>query len=100
MMLPILISVSVAPGSYFFCALAVQASATARSPARPKDLAWLKTEWRIIVLPDVLAEVQAVFLRGSLMSRRLNARAVCTIGAMLPATPWLLFSVVRKMPWL
>src|ERR1700689_2209242 len=59
MMLPILISVSVAPGSYFFCALALLASATARSPARLMDLAWLKTECCIIVLPDVLAAAQS-----------------------------------------
>jgi len=29
---------------------------------------------RIIVLPDVLAEAQAVFLRGSLVSRRIECR--------------------------
>jgi hypothetical protein len=29
---------------------------------------------RIIVLPDVLAEAQAVFLRGSLVSRRIERR--------------------------
>src|SRR5271154_1990855 len=59
MMLPILISVSVAPGSYFFCALAVPASVMARSPARLMDLAWLQTECCIIVLPDVLAAAQS-----------------------------------------
>jgi hypothetical protein len=32
----------------------------------------LKTWVRIIVLPDVLAEAQAVFLRGSLVSRRIE----------------------------
>jgi hypothetical protein len=41
MMLPILISVSVAPGSYFFWALAVPATATASSPASATDLAVL-----------------------------------------------------------
>src|ERR1700676_3553922 len=71
MMLPILISVSVAPGSYFFCALAVLAAATARSPASAIVLAWLKTRCGIIVLPDVLAEAQAVFV-GSLVSRRIE----------------------------
>src|ERR1700704_3356146 len=62
MILPILISVSVAPGSYFFCAWAAPATATARSPASAADLAWLKIRYCIIVLPDVLAEAQAVSL--------------------------------------
>src|SRR5260370_9397344 len=70
MMLPILISVSVAPGSYRFCAWALLASATARTPTRLKDLAWLKTRWCIIVLPDVMAEAQAASLWGSSLSRR------------------------------
>src|ERR1700721_4576922 len=70
MMLPILISVSVAPGSYFFCAWAVLATATATSPASSIDLAWLKTRWCIIVLPDVLTEAQAASLWGSSLSRR------------------------------
>src|SRR5258708_9768852 len=70
MMLPILISVSVAPGSYRFCAWALLASATARTPTRLKDLAWLKTRWCIIVLPDVVAEAQAASLWGSSLSRR------------------------------
>src|ERR1700726_3874828 len=72
MMLPILISVSVAPGSYFFCASAVVATATATSPASSIDLAWLKTRWCIIVLPDVLAEAQAVFVGAALVSRRIE----------------------------
>src|ERR1700726_4387068 len=72
MMLPILISVSVAPGSYFFCAWAVLATATATSPASSIDLAWLKTRWCIIVLPDVLAEAQAVFVGAALVSRRIE----------------------------
>src|SRR5437773_1344601 len=62
MMLPILISVSVAPGSYFFCALAVLATATASSPANATDVAWLKIRSCIIVLPDVLAGAHAVFI--------------------------------------
>src|ERR1700730_1595386 len=70
MMLPILISVSVAPGSYLFCASAVLATATASTAARHKDLAWLKTRWCIIVLPDVLTEAQAASLWGSSLSRR------------------------------
>src|SRR6266550_2443369 len=74
MILPTLISVSVAPGSYFFCAPAVLATDTARSPASAADLTWLKTRWCIIVLPDVLAEAQAVLLWGSLMSRRMECR--------------------------
>src|SRR2546421_10274161 len=53
MMLPILISASVAPGSYFFCALAVPASAIASSPANAMEAVWFKTRWCIIVLPDV-----------------------------------------------
>src|SRR6202790_5469984 len=72
MMLPILISVSVAPGSYFFCAAAVLATATATSPASSIDLAWLKTRWCIIVLPDVPAEAQAVFVGAALVSRRVE----------------------------
>src|SRR5436190_21299044 len=62
MMLPILISVSVAPGSYFFWALAVVATATASSPASATDVAWFKVRLCIIVLPDVLAEAHAVFV--------------------------------------
>src|SRR5882757_5564781 len=62
MMLPILISVSVAPGSYFFWALAVLAIATASSPANATDMAWFKIRWCIFVLPDVLAEAHAVFI--------------------------------------
>ena len=65
-MLPILISVSVAPGSYFFCALAALAKDAASKHCKAKRLAvilaWLKTRWCIIVLPDVLAEAQAVFV--------------------------------------
>src|ERR1700727_3112284 len=71
MMLPILISVSVTPGSYFFCASAALATATARTPASKADLAWLRTWWGIIVLPDVLAEARAVS-GGSLVSRRIE----------------------------
>src|ERR1700730_12074807 len=56
MMLPTLISVSVAPGSYFFWACAVVAAAIATSPASAIVLAWLKTRWCITVLPDVLAD--------------------------------------------
>src|SRR4051794_19772745 len=52
MMLPILISVSVAPGSYFFWALALLATATASSPANAADVTWLKTRMCIEVLPD------------------------------------------------
>jgi hypothetical protein len=37
-----------------------------------KNLAWSKTWWCIIVLPDVLAEAQAVFLMGSFLSRRIE----------------------------
>src|SRR5450432_1613948 len=76
MMLPTLISVSVAPGSYFFCALAVVAIAKARSPASASDLTFLlKTPVCIIVLPDVLAEAQAVFLSGCFLSRRIECGA-------------------------
>src|SRR5665647_2485851 len=97
MMLPILISVSVAPGSYFFCALAALVTATARSPAIAIDLAWLKTRVCIIVLPDVLADGSGSLLTGSLdRAVGLNARSVCTIAVPLPAKPWLLFSVQRK----
>jgi hypothetical protein len=67
MMLPILISVSVAPGSYFFCAWAALATATARSPASHKDLAWLKTRLCIFVLPDVLADGSGSLLNGQLV---------------------------------
>src|SRR5436190_23091894 len=72
MMLPILISVSVAPGSYFFWALALLATATTSSPASATDVAWFKTRWCIIVLPDVLAEAHAVFIVRSLVSRRIE----------------------------
>jgi len=41
MMLPTLISVSVAPGSYFFCALAALAKAIVKSPASAADLTQL-----------------------------------------------------------
>src|SRR5690349_9783348 len=58
MMLPTLISVSVAPGSYFFCACAVPASAVASSAASAIFVRlFLASSWtrsRIIVLPDVL----------------------------------------------
>ncbi|WP_167558560.1 hypothetical protein [Bradyrhizobium canariense] len=40
-----------------------------------KDLAELETWWCIIVLPDVLAEAQAVFLAGSFLSRRIECEA-------------------------
>src|SRR5580704_14479647 len=72
MILPILISVSVAPGSYFFCAWAAVATAIVRSPARLMDLAWLKTWLCIIVLPDVLAEGSGGLMWGSLASRRMQ----------------------------
>src|SRR6267142_4328735 len=94
MMLPILISVSVAPGSYFFCALAALATDATRSPASAMVLAWLKTRWCIIVLPDVLAEAQAVLSLGcSDRAIGLNAGAVCTIGMTLPAKAARLFAV-------
>src|SRR3954462_13441680 len=86
MILPILISASVAPGSYFFCALAGLATAHARSPASAKDLAWLKTRWCIIVLPDVLAEAQASLCGAAWRALGLNAGAVCTIEMALPPT--------------
>src|ERR1700719_1101447 len=98
MILPILISASVAPGSYLFCALAALARDAATSTASAADLAWLKTLiWlkavgRIIVLPDVLAEAQAVSWSGRLRAAGSNAGAVCTIGVMLPAMPQLIFS--------
>src|ERR1700726_2726718 len=76
MMLPILRSLSVAPGSYFFSACAVPAMAVASSPASTVVMAWLKTRWRIIVLPDVLAEAQPPLSRGSSLSRR----AECTLS--------------------
>ena|SRR6478752_2466455 len=74
MMLPILISVSVAPGSYFFWALAELARAVANSPASAAevakdlaiDLTRLKAWQCIIVLPDVLAAARAVFVVGQL----------------------------------
>src|ERR1700678_4049879 len=84
MILPILISVSVAPGSYFFCALAALARDAATSTASAADLAWRKILrfktlrfeiWaRIIVLPDVLAEARAVSWVGQLVSRRIECR--------------------------
>src|SRR5207237_8943965 len=67
MMLPTLISVSVAPGSYFFCALAALATASAKS-ATAMDLACLKTRWCIFVLPDVLARLRHSLLAGRLLS--------------------------------
>src|SRR6476660_5584976 len=74
MMLPILISESVAPGSYFFCAFAAPVSATASSPAIAADWTWLKSWWCIIVLPDVKAAALAVLIFGQLgVSRRINA---------------------------
>jgi hypothetical protein len=78
MMLPILISVSVAPGSYFFWAVAELATATANSPASAADVAKdlavdlatgltrLKAWQCIIVLPEVLAAAHAVFIVGQL----------------------------------
>jgi hypothetical protein len=78
MMLPILISVSVAPGSYFFWAVAELATATANSPASAADVAKdlavdlatgltrLKAWQCIIVLPEVLAAAHAVFITGQL----------------------------------
>src|SRR5258708_30483088 len=62
MMLPTLISVSVAPGSYFFCACAVPAPAVTSSAAKAIFfrfffrffLASSMTRSCIIVLPDVL----------------------------------------------
>jgi hypothetical protein len=38
------------------------------------DLAWLKTRWCIIVLPDVLTEAQAASLWGSSLSKRTECR--------------------------
>src|SRR5215210_7300696 len=99
MMLPTFISVSVAPGSYFFWALAALATASASSPASATDLAWLKTWWCIIVLPDVLAEGS-----GSLWNEQRcepsdrMRRSVCTIEVALPAGAWLVFSAERKRP--
>src|SRR5581483_9772755 len=55
-MLPILISVLVAPGSYFFCAWAVVTSAPAMMAASAIFLASLKTRSCIIVLPDAAAQ--------------------------------------------
>jgi hypothetical protein len=53
--------VSVAPGSYFFWATALLATAVASRVAIAMDLAdlkvlWLNALWCIIVLPDVLAD--------------------------------------------
>src|SRR4029077_904081 len=76
MMLPILISVSVAPGSYFFCAWAVVAATAATRPASAIVLAWLKTRWCIIVLPDVLADGSCSLDYGQLgVSRRIECTA-------------------------
>src|SRR3954468_5308538 len=96
MMLPTLISVSVAPGSYFFCALAALATASAKS-ATATDLACLKTRWRIIVLPDLLAEGSGSLWNGQHgePSDRMR-RSVCTIEVALPAGAWLVFSAERK----
>jgi hypothetical protein len=41
--------------------------AVASSPASTVVMAWLKTRWRIIVLPDVLAEAQATSFAGQLV---------------------------------
>src|ERR1700676_2939929 len=95
MILPILISVSVAPGSYFFSALAAAlASAAARSPAKAADLTWLKTRWCIIVLPDVLAEGSCSLDCGAAWSEpsdrmrdqyaRLGRGCQCRLGCYFP----------------
>src|SRR3954454_13345516 len=68
MMLPILISVSVAPGSYFFCAEAPLASAVAIKAAIAMDVAWPKALLCIVVLPDVLADGSNSLVRAALMS--------------------------------
>src|SRR4051794_23184820 len=101
MMLPILISVSVAPGSYFFCALAALATATAKNPANARYVAWLKTRWCIIVLPDVLADGScSLNFWGSLGEPSDQCRkTVCTIGITLPAKPLALISAVRNKLW-
>jgi len=64
MMFPTLISVSVAPGSYFFCAEALLASAVASKVAIAMDLAWLKALLGIVVLPDVLADGSNSLVEG------------------------------------
>src|SRR6516164_263984 len=64
MMLPILISVSVAPGSYLFCACALLASVAASSAASAIIL--LKLGPCIVVLPDVFPTVAAVLISGQL----------------------------------
>src|SRR3954452_3865883 len=84
MMFPTLISVSVAPGSYFFCAWAAVANASPTTPASATDLACLNRRC-IIVLPDVLADGSGSLCTGSLMSLGSNAGSVCTIGMALPA---------------
>src|SRR5579864_2913003 len=77
MMLPILISVSVAPGSYFFCACALPAIAIASSEASATDLAKLKTWLCIIVLPELRADGLGGHLSAALPSRRIDAVSVC-----------------------
>src|ERR1700722_12901439 len=52
MILPILISVSVAPGSYRFCAAAGPVAAPARNPASTANWAERMISVRTIVLPD------------------------------------------------
>src|SRR6516162_6103654 len=66
MMLPILISVSVAPGSYLFCACAPLASVAASSAASAAVVTLLKLGLCIVVLPDVFPTVAAVSISGQL----------------------------------
>ena len=85
-MLPILISVSVAPGSYFFCALAALATAIASRPARPQLFGVAQDDGgaslsSLNVLERAGPWAHAVFL-GSLLSRRIEcARSMHDWGA-------------------
>src|ERR1700751_444849 len=72
MILPILISVSVAPGSYFFSACALPARAIASSPASMSLLTWLKSKSCITVPPGV-----SRWLRQFLMEQLLEPSDQC-----------------------
>src|SRR5215470_11853867 len=76
MMLPILISVSVAPGLYFFCACAVPANAVTSNAASMIGFAGVLTPFkrrsRIVVLPDVLAAAQLLGVGQHASSHRIE----------------------------
>src|SRR4051812_24381754 len=94
MILPILTSVSVAPGSYFFCADALLASAVASKVAIAMDLAWLKALLGIVVLPDVWADGSNSLVEGCFdepsdqCHLSMHDRGVVTSDGIAADLPW------------